>query len=381
MPLRDWLDNAQALLRLPALRYAVSPLVFLAVLAAGRVAVRIWKAVGARLEGRPGAAWARAVVPACVRPLRAFFLCTAVYALLALFPGAASLAGLLSFIAKVYRTALVVLVAWVFCNLVSTDNLRDSAAFARMDASSKKSVLPLFSKALRFVVAAIAVLVVAQEWNFSVSGLIAGLGVGGLAVSLAAKDLLASMFGGLVILLDKPFRIGDWVEVADTEGTVEDITFRSVRIRTFTQAVVTLPNATVVDSAVTNWSRMGERRVVLKLTLEAQTPPARLRALRAEIEKYIRNRRDVNAKTATVSYDDLTQVGIVLTLVYFTRTTDWNKYLAIREDVLLTVLQILERQRAALALPAQELHLRSAGEQTPARPAAETPGRPPEKEA
>lgn len=381
MPLRDWLDKAQALLRLPALRYAVPPLVFLAVLAAGRVAVRIWKAVGARLEGRPGAGWARAVVPACVRPLRAFFLCTAVYALLALFPGAASLAGLLSFIAKAYRTALVVLVAWVFCNLASTDNLRDSAAFARMDVSSKKSVLPLFSKALRFVVTAIAVLVVAQEWNFSVSGLIAGLGVGGLAVSLAAKDLLASMFGGLVILLDKPFRIGDWVEVADTEGTVEDITFRSVRIRTFTQAVVTLPNATVVDSAVTNWSRMGERRVVLKLTLEAQTPPARLRALRAEIEKYIRNRRDVNAKTATVSYDDLTQVGVVLTLVYFTRTTDWNKYLAIREDVLLTVLQILERQRAALAMPAQELHLRSTGEQTPARPAAEASGRPPEKEA
>lgn len=84
---------------------------------------------------------------------------------------------------------------------------------------------------------------IAQEWNYSISGLLAGLGLGGLAFALAAQDMLSNLFGGLVIFLDRPFGIGDWIQTGDTEGTVEDINFRSVKIRTFSQAVVTVPNS------------------------------------------------------------------------------------------------------------------------------------------
>lgn len=359
---------------LPVWRWVLPLAVFLMIVAAGWVFVRVWKAVGAKLAGKPAAAWARAVMPACVRPLRVLFLASALYALAALFPGVQ--ASALALAAKLYRTALVILVAWAFCNVVSTPNLRESALFGRMEEQSKKSVLPLFSKALRFLLVLIAVLVVAQEWSFSVSGLIAGLGVGGLAVSLAAKDMLASMFGGLVIVLDKPFRIGDWVQVGDVEGIVEDISFRSVRVRTFTQAVVTLPNATVVDSAVTNFSRMRERRVVLKFTLDAQTPPARLRAAKEDLQKALKARKDINAKTATVSFDDVTDTGLLLSVVYFTRTTDWNRYIAIREDVLLAALQLLARHGASLIVRVREVRLPQPAQGAALSPAAPRPEKP-----
>ena len=99
---------------------------------------------------------------------------------------------------------------------------------------------------------------VAQEWDYRIDGFIAGLGLGGLAFSLAAKDTLSNVFGGLVVILDKPFSIGDWIKTPSVEGTVEDISFRSTKVRTFAQALVTVPNATLANEPVTNWTRMGK---------------------------------------------------------------------------------------------------------------------------
>ncbi|MFT9057147.1 MAG: mechanosensitive ion channel family protein [Ethanoligenens sp.] len=346
----------KGLLQIGAVRYLASPLVFLAILIGGWIVAHIWAALGRKLTAA-GIGWGQTVVPACVHPLHVFFLVTGIYAALLLFPGFEAHTALLAFFTKLYRSCMIILAAWIFYNLASVPYLQLSAVVKRMDVQSNKAVLPIFSKALRFVIIALAALIVAQEWNFSISGLLAGLGLGGLALSLAAKDMLASLFGGIIILLDKPFKIGDWIEAASIEGTVEDITFRSVKIRTFTQALVTIPNAKVVDSAITNWSRMGKRRVVLKLELDAQTPPAALRIVKNAVLHTVKTHKSVHPETATVSFDDLTGAGVLFSVIYYTRTTKWETFLSIREDILLNILQLLEKHHVPLAVPVQQVHL------------------------
>ena len=126
-------------------------------------------------------------------------------------------------------------------------------------------VIPLLSKALRFVIIAIAITVILQEFDYEVSGFVAGLGLGGLAISLAAKEALANMLGGIVIITEKPFVIGDWIFTPSIEGTVVEITFRSTKVRTFADALVTMPNDTLVNEPITNWSRMEKRRHTFNL--------------------------------------------------------------------------------------------------------------------
>lgn len=350
------LTFGSGLLQVEIVRYLVSPVAFAGVLFAGWIITQIWSAAGRKISGT-GISWGQTVFPACLRPLHTFFLLTGSYAALLLFPNFDTHAALLAFFTKVYRSLMVVLVAWVFCNLASVPNLKLSNVVKRMDIQSNQSVLPLFSKAMRFVVVALAVLIIAQEWNFSISGLLAGLGLGGLALSLAAKDMLASIFGGLVILLDKPFKIGDWIESSGIEGTVEDITFRSVKVRTFAQAVVTMPNAQVVDSPITNWSRMGKRRVVLKLELDVRTSPEHLRAAKGAILHAIKTKKGIHSETATVSFDDLTGVSLLMTVTYYTKTTKWEAFLSIREDVLLTAMQLLKKYQVPLAIPVQQVYM------------------------
>lgn len=354
------------LFKIGIVRYLASPIAFACVLFGGWIVGRIWKSIGRKLTDS-GITWGQTVIPSCLNPLRVFFLVSGLYAALYLFPGFGSHTAIIAFFTKMYRSLLIVLVAWIFCNLASIPNLQQSAIVKRMDLQSNPSVLPFCSNALRFITVALAVLIVAQEWSFSISGLLAGLGLGGLALSLAAKDMLASIFGGLVILLDKPFKIGDWIEAASIEGTVENITFRSVKIRTFTQAVVTLPNAKVVDSAITNWSRMGKRRVVLKLTLDTQTPPVALRTAKNAVLHMVKTHKGVHPETATASLDDVSDAGLRFTLIYFTKTTKWETFLNIREDVLLNTLQLLEKHHVPFAVPSQQVYVtQSNGKKSPA---------------
>src|SRR5699024_6731493 len=124
-------------------------------------------------------------------------------------------------------------------------------------------LVSFLSRALQFIIIAMAISIVLQEFDYHIGGLITGLGIGGLAISLAAKDALANLFGGVVIVTEKPFTINDWIMTPSVEGTVEDISFRSTKVRTFDQALVVVPNATLANEAITNWSKMGKRRISL----------------------------------------------------------------------------------------------------------------------
>ena len=171
-------------------------------------------------------------------------------------------------IIKIFRSLVIFSISWGLYNFSSATSVIFEKIRNRFDINMDQILIPFLSKGLRFIIIAISFSIIAQEFDYDVNGFVAGLGLGGLAFALAAKDAVANFFGGIVIIMERPFSIGDWIQTADVEGTVEDITFRSTRVRAFTQALVTVPNATLANAVITNWSKMGKRRATFHLGLQ-----------------------------------------------------------------------------------------------------------------
>lgn len=258
-----------------------------------------------------------------------------------------------NFVLKVFRSCIVVLVAWAL--YVMVESFVAESFKARFGVNN--ILVPFVYKAARFIIVVLALMIVAVEWGYDVNGLITGLGLGGLAIALAAKDALSNIFGGIIILLDKPFTIGDWISTPSVEGTVEDITFRSTKIRTFAQALVTVPNATLANEPITNWSRMGKRRITFHLGVTYSTPRYKLEKCIKDIRQMLEKHPEVHKETIFVYFEKFGESSLDIFLYFFTKTTKWQEYLTVREDINFKIMEILEREGVTVAFPSRSIYL------------------------
>ncbi len=261
------------------------------------------------------------------------------------------------FFLHIMEASVIIFLVWGLYNLTASS----SAFFTRMKGRYKLDaddvLVPFFSKALRFIIVAIGFSMVASVFGYNVGGFVAGLGLGGVAIAFAAKDALAHLLGGFVIITEKPFKIGDWIMTPDVEGTVEDISFRSTKIRTFAQAVVTMPNATLANGPITNWSQMGKRQISYTFTLAPDTSKDKLRRIVSEIEMYLKNNDDIHPETILVKFDQFNEWGYSIMVYLFTKTTVWADYLQVKEELNLTIVELLEKEGVAIALPSTRMYV------------------------
>lgn len=255
------------------------------------------------------------------------------------------------------RSSVILLIGWGLFNLVGASSLLILKVNDKFNINIDEIIIPFLSKALRLIIVAISIAVIADEFGYNVNGFVAGLGLGGLAFALAAKDVLANLFGGVIIITEKPFTIGDWILTPSVEGTVEDITFRSTKVRTFAQAVVTVPNATLADQPITNWSQMGKRRITFTLRVTHDTPKEKLENVVKRINHLLENDPDIHQETIFVTFDEYKADGLDIYLYFFTKTTVWGEYLKIKEKINFAILDILEEEGVSFALPSRRLYV------------------------
>lgn len=258
------------------------------------------------------------------------------------------------FVSRLFRSAIIVLISQGLFNLVSTTSGLIIKIGTTYDLD--KLFLSLLSKTLKVIIVAISLTVLVQEWGYDITGFIAGLGIGGLAFALAAQDTIANIFGGIVIITEKPFTIGDWVVAGDVEGTVEDITFRSTKIRTFAQAQITMPNSALAKQPITNWTRMGRRRVTFSLGVDYTTPRHTLERCIKRIRDLLTNHPDVHPATIFANFEKFGDRGLDIYIYFFTKTTVWGEWLNVREKILFKIMEILESEGVAVALPARTIY-------------------------
>ncbi len=294
------------------------------------------------------------ILQAFEAPLRLFFIVLGIYAALMYLPLSA---GQKLLFVKIFRSLVIILVAAGFYNLLDVNSVLMNRIQKKFDIELDKTLTSLLAKSARLLVIIITFTIVAQEWNYDINGLIAGMGLGGLAVALAAKDALANIFGGIVIIMDKPFKIGDWISTSSIEGTVEDMTLRSTKIRTFAHSVVTVPNSTLANEAITNWSRMGKRRINFNLVVKYDTPRDKLEKCLSRITHLLHNHPDIHKETIFSRLNSFGENGLEIFLYFFTITTIWGEYLKVREDIHLKIMEILEEEGVSIALPSKSIYI------------------------
>lgn len=214
-------------------------------------------------------------------------------------------------------------------------------------------------KLLRVSVIITSVLVALQSMGYSISGVLAFGGIGGIAVGFAAKDLLANFFGGLMIYLDRPFAVGDWVRSPDKniEGTVEDIGWRLTRIRTFDKRPLYVPNSTFTQISVENPSRMTNRRIYETVGIRYDDV-GKMRPIVDSVKSMIESHPDLDMnQTVIVNFNQFASCSLDFFIYCFTKTTNWIEYHKVKQDVLLQVIEIIESHGAECAFPTSTIHI------------------------
>lgn len=229
-----------------------------------------------------------------------------------------------------------------------------------------KHTVEAVSKLFRISVVITCSLVVLQTMGYSVSGVLAFGGIGGIAIGFAAKDLLANFFGGLIVYLDRPFTVGDWIRSndRDIEGTVENIGWRVTRIRTFDKRPLYVPNSIFTTISVENPSRMSNRRIYETIGIRYDDA-AKMAEIVNQVKSMLQQHKDIDCEqTMIVNFNSFAASSIDFFVYTFTKTTDWVLFHEIKQDVLLKIMNIIDAQGAEIAFPTSTLHVESLPEQT-----------------
>ena len=217
------------------------------------------------------------------------------------------------------------------------------------------------SKLIRISIIITSGLVMLQTLGYSVSGVLAFGGIGGIAIGFAAKDLLSNFFGGLMIYMDRPFKVGDWIRSndRDIEGTVEHIGWRLTRIRTFDKRPLYVPNSIFATISVENPSRMTNRRIYETIGIRYEDS-SKMDAIVKDVKQMLLDHQEIDTKaTLIVNFVSFSASSIDFFVYTFTKTTDWVRFHEIKQDVLLKIMDVVERHGGEMAFPTSTMHIES----------------------
>jgi MscS family membrane protein len=268
---------------------------------------------------------------------------------------------LLDYIKPIREVGVIFSLTWFslrFIKSIERDTMSakpDDKAMIKYDRTTVNAV----AKLLRISVIITSILIVMQSLGFSVTGVMAFGGIGGMAVALAAKDMLANFFGALMIYFDKPFKVGDWIRSPDQEieGTVEDIGWRRTVIRTFDKRPLYVPNSVFTHVTVENPSRMTNRRIKEYFGIRYDDM-AQVNAITKDVEAMLQAHDEIDTKqTLMVHLDRFAPSSVDFFIYTFTKTTNWVKFHGVKQDVMLKVADIITKHGAEAAYPTQTLHV------------------------
>ncbi|WP_082865387.1 MULTISPECIES: mechanosensitive ion channel family protein [unclassified Oleiphilus] len=262
------------------------------------------------------------------------------------------------FISNTQQIIIVFCLVWFVVRFISGGE-KIVVCGEKMKQPMDETTVSAIGKLLRAIVIIIGVLVVLQTMGYSMSGVLAFGGVGGLAVGFAAKDLLANFFGGLMIYLDRPFKVGDWVRSPDKEieGTVIKIGWRLTTIKTFDKRPLYVPNSVFTNISVQNPSRMSHRRVYETIGIRYDDAAALPRIISNVKAMLLQHPEIDTTQTLIVNFNAYAASSLDFFIYTFTKTTDWIKYHEVKQDVLIRVYDIIAAENAEIAFPTSTLHM------------------------
>ncbi len=271
------------------------------------------------------------------------------------------------FIHLVLESLIIFTIFWAIISII--DAIKDYIFnYSSVDQQHSKELGAFIVKVIKGIVIAIGISTILHNWGVNVTGIVASLGLGGLAFALAAKDTAANLFASIALLLDNSIKSGEWIKVAGVEGVVEGVGMRTTKIRSFQKSLFTVPNHLIANNPIENFSRRGVRRIKMNVGLTYDTKSYEIEKIVFDIRDMLQKHPKISQKeTLLVNFNNFGDSALDIFIYAFTHTAQWDRYLDIREDIHLKIIQIVERNGSAFAFPSQSLYLESLPETNPSQ--------------
>jgi len=244
-----------------------------------------------------------------------------------------------------------------FYRLVDIFGLYLKKLAAKTESNLDDQLVPLARKILKTFVIAIGVLVILDNLHVNITGILAGLSIGGLAFALAAQDTIKNFFGSLMIFIDKPFQVGDWITSGEVDGTVEEVGFRSTRVRTFRNSVISVPNGALADRMVDNHGLRAYRRFHTQLALTYDTPPALIKIFVEGLRGIVKDHPDTRKDYHEIYLNEMANSSLNVMFYIFFEASSWSDELKGRHEILLSIIELANELGVNFAFPTQTLHM------------------------
>lgn len=330
------------------------PVLVLLAAAGGRIAARLTRAVLTRAARRTSASWDDAILGLSAGPLALAWGAGIAWVLV---PFLDLYLPAQEFLHSILSTVLYASVFWLALRGVDIAGARVASTQWAIERKLSSSLVPLGTRSGKVLIAAIGAIAVLSSLGYPVASLLAGLGIGGLAVALAAQKTVENVFGAFSIGVDQPFREGDFVKIEDFVGTVEKIGLRSTRIRTLDRTVISVPNGKLADMRLETFAARDRIRLFCVLGLVYGTSSTQMREVLAELEKVLRAHPRIWPDAVVVRFVSFGPSSLDVEIMAWFQTSDWNEFTAIRQEMFLEFMRVVERAGSSFAFPTRTIHL------------------------
>jgi len=263
------------------------------------------------------------------------------------------------------KVLVTISVGWALFNMVGVLGTWLEKLASKSDNVLDDHLVPFIRKTLRVFIVILAMIMAIQNLGYSTSGLLASLGIGGMALALASKDALANIFGSLMIIFDRPFKVGDAVLAEGMEGVVEEVGFRSTKIRTFNKSLISVPNSLIANMPIDNITLSNKRRIRMTIGVTYDATPAQLREVTGRLRTLLHEHPGLDPEAVQVNFTDFGASSLDILIQCFTMTSAWNEYMDVREDVCLKIMDSLEETGLEFAFPSRSVYLHQAESEAP----------------
>ena len=354
------MDDLSTILRSP---YVVVAGLVIGAFIASRLPLAILRPLIVRAARRSAWEWDDVLIGAVATPVS---LLVAVQALRACLPWLPIDARGVGSVYSVIAVATSALVMWIVFRAIDVVVGMMAKRPWAVERPASRSLLKIASRVFKVLVVLLAIIIVLAQLGVSVASLIAGLGIGGLALALAAQKTVENLFGTMSIAVDQPMREGDFVKIGDHVGTVEAIGLRSTRVRTLDRTLITVPNGDLADQRVESFTARDRIRLACTIGLLYGTTAAQMRDVLERLEATLRAHPKIWPDTVVVRFKGFGASSLDIEVMAWFQTSDWGEFQLIRQDILLEFMEIVESRSGGFAFPTQTLHVVN-GEKAPAR--------------
>ena len=259
---------------------------------------------------------------------------------------------------KVFRICIVLVLANGFSNLFDTNSKTFLRFKEKVNFRGNDSLINFSSKIIKILIYIFTGFIIVSELGYNLGGLVTGLGISSVVIALAAQDFAKSLFGGLSIVLDKPFNVGDYIWVNNFEGTVEEISFRSTRIRNLSKELIVVPNSQIAESYIINYNKRNTRLYKINLVLELDTPLEKISTLKEKILVLLNSEEHVIKENIRVFFSTISDNGYDINIAFHTDIFNYTEFLQFKENMNFKIMHLLQDEQIELAYDSKTIYLK-----------------------